>query len=391
MLKSPEEYLSSLEFDADPGREKDRPLNAEEWAFVEKYMGLDALHNLTEAEPETVPLLQAVPDSEDARPVLLAEKEIIVAPEPPAEPEPLLEIREVVHIPPQALPVLLEDAPKPILIVGESAPEAAFPPEEDRVEMEVSAVGEAPPENAEAVETTVAEQTPAGVAEAPPAKDMVGEEAVAQEIAVDESAVETIETVETPAETATETAVVEPARVVETATQTAVATKADPVSTLLKAEAQLKEKLKLESEVQMVSFFVGGQLFLLPVAGIQEVLRHMELVKVPQAPGFVAGVINLRGRVTPVVHLSALVTNAGIPAYSEKNFIIITGTESLQLGLIIDKVSSMHMVPQSKIIWNAESKLAEAAEFLSAIVDLDDRVCGVVSPEMITRLILPEA
>ena len=50
----------------------------------------------------------------------------------------------------------------------------------------------------------------------------------------------------------------------------------------------------------------------------------------------------------------------------------------------------MHIVPQNKIIWNPESKLADAAEFLNAIVDLDDKVCGLVSPETIIKMILPE-
>ena len=54
----------------------------------------------------------------------------------------------------------------------------------------------------------------------------------------------------------------------------------------------MKDILKKQEIIQMVSFYVEGQLYLLPVAGIQEVLRHMELVKIPLAPHFVAGAIN---------------------------------------------------------------------------------------------------
>lgn len=158
---------------------------------------------------------------------------------------------------------------------------------------------------------------------------------------------------------------------------------------LASAELSLKESMRQQAEIQAVSFFVAGQLFLLPVEGIQEVLRHMELVRVPQAPPFVAGVINLRGKVTPLVHLSAILTNITDYAYDpEKNFIIICGTEPLQIGLIIDRINSMHLLPQDKIIWNVEAKLGEAADFLYAIVNLDEKVCGMVAPEMITRKIL---
>ena len=45
-------------------------------------------------------------------------------------------------------------------------------------------------------------------------------------------------------------------------------------------------------------------------------------------------------------------------------------------------------MPQKKIIWNAEAKLGDAAEFLCAIADLDDKVCGIVAPENIAQKIL---
>lgn len=149
----------------------------------------------------------------------------------------------------------------------------------------------------------------------------------------------------------------------------------------------LRERLQGKARVQMVSFFVQDQLFLLPVAGIQEVLRHIELVKVPMAPAFVAGVINLRGRVTPLILLAGLLTLMG-GEYTERSSIIVCGADMLQLGLIVDRVHTMHMVAQEKILWNVESKLGESADFLCGVVDLDDHVCGIVAPEMITQRLL---
>lgn len=117
-------------------------------------------------------------------------------------------------------------------------------------------------------------------------------------------------------------------------------------------------------------------------------MRHIELVKVPLAPPFVAGVINLRGRVTPLIHLGALLTAVPGCDYTERNFILVCGTEQLQLGLIIDRVNSMHMLDQDKITWNVETKLGEGAEYLCAVADLDDRVCGILAPETIIQKLL---
>ncbi len=138
----------------------------------------------------------------------------------------------------------------------------------------------------------------------------------------------------------------------------------------------------------MVSFYVEGQLYLLPVAGIQEVLRHMELVKIPLAPHFVAGAINLRGRVTPLVYLSSLLNNSEELQYGPDNFVIVCGNDQMQIGLIIDKVSSMHMLPRDKIIWNLEASIGDRGDNLCALADLDDKVCGIVAPDMIIQNLL---
>lgn len=150
----------------------------------------------------------------------------------------------------------------------------------------------------------------------------------------------------------------------------------------------LRDLVATETSVRMVSFYVSNQLFLLPVAGIHEVLRHMELIKVPQAPYFIAGAFNLRGSVIPLVHMSALLTSQQEHSYTEGNFIIVYGADSSRIGLIIDKINSMHMLDTEKIIWNVESRLGDAGDFLCAIANLDERVCGIVAPEMIMQRLL---
>lgn len=150
----------------------------------------------------------------------------------------------------------------------------------------------------------------------------------------------------------------------------------------------LKNLLRNEPRIQMVSFFVRDQIFLLPVAAIHEVLRHLPLIRLPLAPPFVAGVVNLRGRVTPLLHLDALLTNERHYRYTPRNFIIVCAGDHMQLGLIVDKVHTMYMVEQNKITWNAEVQLGASAEFLCGIADIDDRVCGIVAPDMIVQKLL---
>ena len=145
----------------------------------------------------------------------------------------------------------------------------------------------------------------------------------------------------------------------------------------------LRTRLAAQEQVQMVSFYVREQVFLLPVSVIVEVLRYMPLTRLPMAPPFIAGVVNLRGKVTPLLHLDALLTTDQTMRYTQKSFIIVCGTDDMQLGLIIDKVHTMYMVSKDSISWNIEAQLGEGADFLCGLANINERLHGIIDPEMI--------
>lgn len=160
------------------------------------------------------------------------------------------------------------------------------------------------------------------------------------------------------------------------------------VETKEKSTIPLKTQLLSQAAVQMVSFYVREQIFLLPVSVIIEVVRHMPLTRLPMAPSFVAGVVNLRGRVTPLLHLDALLTLDQQHRYTPESFIVVCGSEEMQLGLIVDKIHTMYLLDQSKINWNAEVQLGASADLLCGLAEIDDHLHGIVDPEMIVEKLL---
>ncbi len=154
------------------------------------------------------------------------------------------------------------------------------------------------------------------------------------------------------------------------------------------AVVNLKAQLTTLPTVQMVSFYVREQIFLLPVCVIVEVLRHMPLTRLPMAPSFVAGVVNLRGRVTPLLHLDALLTLDQQHRYTPESFIVVCGSEEMQLGLIVDKIHTMYMLDQAKINWNAEVQLGASADLLCGLAEVNDHLHGIVDPQMIVEKLL---
>lgn len=151
--------------------------------------------------------------------------------------------------------------------------------------------------------------------------------------------------------------------------------------------ADMRQQLLEASEIQLVAVRVGDARFLLPIMTISEVLRHMPLALLPRALQHVAGVINLRGRLTPLVHLCMLVNNDAAPCYGPNNLVVVCPCEDMQIGLIIDKVENIYTVRQQALNWNPETHFGEAAECLYALARIEEHLFGILAPERVGQIL----
>ncbi|PWU14492.1 MAG: chemotaxis protein CheW [Verrucomicrobia bacterium] len=94
-----------------------------------------------------------------------------------------------------------------------------------------------------------------------------------------------------------------------------------------------------------LSFTLRGESYGIPVLKIREIIRFTRITPLPQVPDFIRGVINLRGKIIPVVDLR-LRFNLGTAEVTERTCIIVAqftraGTGTLHLGLIVDGVDEV--------------------------------------------------
>lgn len=89
-----------------------------------------------------------------------------------------------------------------------------------------------------------------------------------------------------------------------------------------------------------LTFRLGGEEYGLEILKVREIIGIMDITQVPQTPDFVEGVINLRGKVIPVIDLRA---KFGLErmTYNEQTCIIVVDVGSL-MGIIVDTVSEVH-------------------------------------------------
>lgn len=104
----------------------------------------------------------------------------------------------------------------------------------------------------------------------------------------------------------------------------------------------------MDKDLQLVGLRVGRETFGLPIAMVREIVRVPEITAVPNAPDYIEGVINLRGRIIPVVDLRKRFGEPR-PQANKKNRIVVVEMEDRLVGLIVNSASEVLKIPPSEI------------------------------------------
>jgi len=123
---------------------------------------------------------------------------------------------------------------------------------------------------------------------------------------------------------------------------------------------------------QVVSFEIGPEEYAIDILEVQEIIRMVEITPVPKAPHYVEGVINLRGKVIPIVDLR---TRFGLSTgeSTKDTRIVVVDVSRIILGFIVDSVSEVLRIPSSLIESPPNGKQG-GAEFYKGVGRVDGRL-----------------
>ncbi len=152
--------------------------------------------------------------------------------------------------------------------------------------------------------------------------------------------------------------------------------------TIMEAKAQKEKKAQTEELLQLVSFNIGQEEFGLDIKSIQEINRMVEITRVPNAPDFVSGVINLRGKVIPIVDLRK---RFGFSSKeSDKNTrIIVVELHNIVVGFVVDAVREVLRIPRSVIEPPPSIVAGIGSEYITAVGKLENRLLILLDLERI--------
>ncbi|THB69001.1 MAG: purine-binding chemotaxis protein CheW [Desulfovibrio sp.] len=100
--------------------------------------------------------------------------------------------------------------------------------------------------------------------------------------------------------------------------------------------------------LQLATFSLSGEEFGVDILKVQEIIRMMEITKLPSAPFFVEGVINLRGKVIPVIDLRRRF-GMGAKDHDKDTRIIVLELSANIVGFIVDSVAEVLRIPADTV------------------------------------------
>ena len=125
--------------------------------------------------------------------------------------------------------------------------------------------------------------------------------------------------------------------------------------------------------LQLVTFSIGEEEFGVDILKVQEIIRTMEITKVPRAQDFVEGVINLRGKVIPIIDLRRRFGLDSKP-HDKDTRIIVIEINNMIVGFVVDSVSEVLRIPAGTVEPPPPVVAGLESEYISGVGKLQDRL-----------------
>lgn len=125
--------------------------------------------------------------------------------------------------------------------------------------------------------------------------------------------------------------------------------------------------------VGILTFFVDSQIYGVEIHCVTDIIEVQPITLIPTLPKYIEGVINLRGKVIPVINVRERFGKEKIP-YDERTCIVVIEIEDIAVGLIVDRVSEVINATADEITSPPDYKSVNSNRFIKNIVKTGDQV-----------------
>jgi purine-binding chemotaxis protein CheW len=126
-------------------------------------------------------------------------------------------------------------------------------------------------------------------------------------------------------------------------------------------------------EGKYLTFHMGDEDYGIEIRYVTEIIGIQRITEVPDMPCFIKGVINLRGKVIPVMDVRARF-NLPPREYDERTCIVVVQMNTTSVGLVVDKVNEVADIPPENIEPPPRSTAGGSSEYIQGMGKMGDRV-----------------
>ncbi|APG25235.1 MAG: chemotaxis protein CheW [Syntrophotalea acetylenica] len=122
-----------------------------------------------------------------------------------------------------------------------------------------------------------------------------------------------------------------------------------------------------------LTFSLADEVYAIDICYVTEIIGILKITKVPDMPSFIKGVINLRGKVIPVMDVRA---RFGLPAreYDERTCVVVVNVVDNAMGLVVDRVNEVMDIPAGQVEPPPASKGSGRGKYVKGIGKVEDEV-----------------
>ncbi len=123
---------------------------------------------------------------------------------------------------------------------------------------------------------------------------------------------------------------------------------------------------------RFLTFILGTEAYGIEIQYVTEIIGIQSITEIPELPVYIRGIINLRGKIIPVMDVRLRFKKEFIE-YNDRTCVIVIDLQNLSIGLIVDSVSEVITIPETEIVSPPEMG-TEGNKYISGIGKVGNEV-----------------
>jgi len=148
----------------------------------------------------------------------------------------------------------------------------------------------------------------------------------------------------------------------------------------------MAEQNKLtKNTIELATFYVDHALCGMDILKVQEINKLMEMTKVPQAPDYMVGILNLRGQIVTIIDLGQKLGLGNVEISNESRNIIINAPGE-HVGLLVSRISDVVMADPDRIEPAPANMSGIQGSFFTGVYKTENKLIGILDVKEVLRI-----